>query len=102
MAFYIDGQLLSKYAVADLVRNPAALPQSVSHYSWQKESAQFDPAANRLTLVTYEEQTYTFDLTTGKVIHGAVPASRGLNHWWWLGGTASVLVVLWIIHRRTA
>ena len=65
VAFYKNGREIKQYTVRDLVAEPELLPQSVSHYEWEKEMS-FDATTNVLHLETHNGEKYDFDVTTGK------------------------------------
>ena len=60
-------KVIAEYAIEDLVDDESRLPRSVSHFSWiaQKE---FDAKSARLFIKTLDNNEYTFDLHTGKII----------------------------------
>ncbi|MCB1275268.1 hypothetical protein [Prosthecobacter sp.] len=82
VAFYKDGKLLKEYSTAELVRDKSKVVATVSHYFWQAPSPLDDSvtAAERLRLrlhLGYDNEfqihtidgwTYTFDVTSGKII----------------------------------
>jgi len=68
--FYEDGQLLRSYKVEDLLKSPDSAPHTTSyHVMWEHYKQRvFDDDNKILTVVTFEEKTISFDITTGKII----------------------------------
>lgn len=95
LAFYADGKQLQRYRVIDLVAEPQQLPHSVSHYLWLDDS-HFDEHAMTLTLRTLNKESYSFDVQTGQLIEGTLPA-RHQNLWILLGIAITVLLVLIVL-----
>lgn len=71
LSFYEDGHLVASYEVNDLVSDPESLPHSVSHYKWVLGSS-FDDAQGLLNVQTYNQETYIFDISTGKITYARV------------------------------
>ena len=78
LTFYKDGNLLTRYAVSDLVMAPEELPHSVSHYQWVLKHT-LDEARGLLTVETHNHEEYIFDVSTGKVISAVVPTVTAKN-----------------------
>jgi len=73
LGFFEDGILLRSYRIDELVRNMNVLTYSVTTAMWENWSARsFDTANNTLTIVTRDDITYVFDITTGEIIHNTV------------------------------
>jgi hypothetical protein len=74
LVFYRDGKPIQKYRLGDLVRNPANLSHSVSHFTWFFEDRGVPPVIRdgRLSLQTYELVRYEFDAATGRILHREV------------------------------
>jgi len=71
LVFYRDGKPIRKYRLGDLVRNPANISHSVSHFFWFFEESDPPPAVRngRLSLKTFELVRYEFDAATGQILH---------------------------------
>jgi hypothetical protein len=69
VAFYEKGKLLQQYYILELVRNPEALPCSISHFEWCKEVS-FDDKTGQFTIITLDNQKYVFDISSGEIIKG--------------------------------
>ncbi|HSJ02045.1 MAG: hypothetical protein ACAI34_00690 [Verrucomicrobium sp.] len=70
LAFYDRGKLLKEYQVKDLIKDPGSLVQTSSHYFWSPE-VQSKPdglTATSFYLVMGDGTTYTFDISTGKIL----------------------------------
>lgn len=72
LTFYEDGRRLTGYAVRNLVMDPEELPHSVSHYQWVLDSA-LDDVQGMLTVETYNNEKYVFDVSTGKIVSAIIP-----------------------------
>lgn len=60
------GQLIATYNLKDLVQDMELVRMSESTASWEQWQARiFDAENNTLTVVTVDDLTYTFDMTTG-------------------------------------
>lgn len=75
VAFYEEGRMLAHYSIQQLVRDPATLPHSVSHFEWLRDST-FDDTKGELRIETYNGESYTFNVKTGHVVHGTLVASN--------------------------
>lgn len=71
-SFFADGKLVKTYKVEDIVRDVAALPHSVSHFEWEKNTA-LDDAAGTFRVSTLEGGDFIFDLATGEIREGSKP-----------------------------
>ena len=71
-SFFADGKLLKTYKVEDIVRDVAALPHSVSHFEWKKDTVLYD-AAGTFSASTLEGGDFIFDLATGEIRGGRKP-----------------------------
>lgn len=70
LGFFENGVLLRSYRIDELVRNMEVVTYSVSMASWENSSARvFDSDNNTLTIVTLDDITYVFDITTGEIIY---------------------------------
>lgn len=69
LTFFANGKMLRSYQINDLVGfiDSFFLPRTVSHFTWEK-SRSLDDEKQTLTLVTLNEDTYMFDITTGEII----------------------------------
>lgn len=113
VAFYKNGKLLKRYPISDLINNPSNLPQSVSHFQWEKEVS-FDDTLNELTIITTEDNKYVFDVKFGEIITEVVsPITssapedtkeniiiRFLVPLLVLGGASIVAIVVWLWRRK--
>jgi hypothetical protein len=90
LGFYRDGRLLKEYRVGDLVQGE--LPRSVSHRWWQDSASLLD-GESRLVVTTSgaPKVTYTFDITTGRIIAKDVPGTSLLV--WCLVAFAMVTLI---------
>jgi len=75
LEFYAEGKLIKEYKVLDLVKDESKLDHTSAGTFWrqrfnegQPTTRVFDADKNTLTLTTIDEITYTFDITTGKII----------------------------------
>ncbi len=61
--------MLRSYQINELVGfiDSFSLPRTASHFRWEK-SRSLDDEKQTLTLVTLNEDTYVFDITTGEII----------------------------------
>lgn len=64
VAFYENGTLLKGYAIKDIIKNPDALPRTVSHFEWAKDVT-FDDGKSELRIATHDGQELVFDITSG-------------------------------------
>ena len=71
-SFFADGKLLKTYKVEDIVRDVAALPHTVSHFEWEKNTG-LDDAAGTFNASTLEGGDFIFDLATGEIREGRKP-----------------------------
>jgi len=67
IAFYDRGTLIKEYSIGDLIRKPAELPESVSHFSWSKKIS-YDDKNGKIGVTTQDGQVFTFDLN-GHILH---------------------------------
>jgi tetratricopeptide (TPR) repeat protein len=69
MAFRICKRenLIAEYKISDLVDDESRLPRSVSHFRWREETA-FDNKKATLFIKTLDNNEYTFDVRTGKIL----------------------------------
>lgn len=69
LGFFENGVLLRSYRIDELVRDMNVVIYSVTTASWENWSGRnFDTANNTLTIVTRDDITYIFDITTGEII----------------------------------
>jgi len=67
--FYMNGVLLKRYQVGEIIKNAAKLAFSATHVSWEKiEYREFNAKANILAITTKDNLVYNFDVTTGNVL----------------------------------
>lgn len=83
VAFYREGKLIKQYMVLDLLKDPAKVRSSVSHYFWRPDEGGDGPRPEladwdlSFTLQTVEAWEYVFDLKTGAIKRqGPVAAAR--------------------------
>jgi hypothetical protein len=62
IAFYDRGTLIKSYSIGDLIRKPAELPVSVSHFEWCKKGS-YNDKNGQINLTTYDGQNFMFDLS---------------------------------------
>jgi len=77
IAFYRGGDELSRFVVADLVRDSDLLERSISHYTWMKHGDDYPQLddESQFKLVTVENVMITFDIPTGSIVD-RVPLDR--------------------------
>jgi hypothetical protein len=98
VSFFANGKFIKSYSVRDLVDFPWLLPQSVSHFSWQrtlppasqadnvtfrllngsdaheeKQGVVIDNNAGRLKLATLNGEEFVFDLKSGGILQATRP-----------------------------
>jgi hypothetical protein len=71
-SFFADGKLVKTYKVEDIVRDVAALPHTVSHFEWEKNTG-LDDAAGAFNASTLDGGDFVFDLATGEIRDGRKP-----------------------------
>ena len=70
LGFFENGVLLRSYRIDKLVRDMNVVSYSVSTASWENWRGRvFDADNNTLTIVTLDDITYVFDITTGEIIY---------------------------------
>ena len=70
LGFFEDGVLLRSYRIDELVRDMNVVGYTVTTASWEDWSGRsFDVTNNTLTIVTRDDITYVFDITTGEIIY---------------------------------
>lgn len=80
-SFLRDGKLTKSYQVDDLIRYTSALPHSVSHFQWEKES-QLNNSTNSFEVITLEDGRFVFNLENGEIISQNkpfLPTKEGLT-----------------------
>lgn len=81
LGFFEDGVLLRSYRIDELVRNMNVVTYSVTMASWENWSGRnFDTVSNTLTIVTLDDITYVFDITTGEIIYDTVGDTPFIPH----------------------
>lgn len=68
IAFYDGGKQLATYSTLDVIRDPSRVQPSVSHYSFRKRVIGFDTTGTRFAIEMIDGVTWTFDVTTGRVV----------------------------------
>ena len=72
--FFSNGSLIKSYKTSKLVRIPMLLPWTSAGIFWlsdeccTEQKTIFNPITNELTITTYEEYVFVFDVATGKII----------------------------------
>ncbi|MDF2626762.1 MAG: hypothetical protein K0R39_593 [Symbiobacteriaceae bacterium] len=99
VVFYRNGKTTKTYRVRDLVRRPALLPQSVSHYAWHDEVS-FDADQRRLTVATIPGTTYVFDVTTGAIVSPGAARRMLVPVMMWTGAGLLAAGLLWVLVKR--
>jgi hypothetical protein len=67
LAFYDRGKDIQSYKISELVKDFSKLPHSVSHFQWSKQ-IDFNDQAGTLTIVTFDDQEYLFDVRSGTIL----------------------------------
>lgn len=67
LAFYSKGSEIKRYLIRDLIRDPAKVHPTVSHFFWM-ESHHFDDAGQVFHLKTVEGKSYSFSITNGELL----------------------------------
>ena len=81
LGFFENGVLLRSYRIDELVRNMNLVTYSVTTASWENWSGRnFDTVSNTLTIVTLDDITYVFDITTGEIIYDTVGDTPFIPH----------------------
>ncbi len=71
-SFFSDGNLLKRYTVNEIIRYQSALPQSVSHFQWEKNLSLVDD--NRtFEVTTLEDGSLTFSIENGELLSKKLP-----------------------------
>ena len=79
--FFENGVLLRVYRIDELVRNMNVVTYSVTTASWENwNERNFDASNNTLTIVTRDDITYVFDITTGEIIYDTVGDTPFIPH----------------------
>ncbi|MCA9402169.1 MAG: hypothetical protein KC897_00175 [Candidatus Omnitrophica bacterium] len=68
IAFYHRGQLIRSYSTKQLVKDPAQILPSMSHYYWSRRDPEFDTFRYLFKLKTIDNVEYTFDIKSGNII----------------------------------
>jgi len=61
VAFYNKGNLIKEYLIADLIKEPDKLQQTISHFMWRK-NVFYDDTVGQLRVETHDDQNIVFDL----------------------------------------
>lgn len=81
LGFFDNGVLLRSYRIDELVRNMNVVTYSVTTASWENWSGRnLDTVSNTLTIVTLDDITYVFDITTGEIIYDTVGDTPFIPH----------------------
>lgn len=76
ISFYKDGAVQKTYKVADLLDDISVAKISVSHIQWDiQNERRFDSDKNILSVAVLDGRNIEFDITTGKIIGGSLPAA---------------------------
>ena len=65
--FYANGNLIRRYDVLELVEDYSELRQTSTRVFW-KQQHNFDAENNILSVMTVDDITYMFDITTGEIM----------------------------------
>ena len=100
--FFENGVLLRSYRIDELVRDMTVVDYSVSMAFWEDWHGRvFDADNNTLTMVTRDNITYVFDITTGKIIHETPqPLWRNPLVWGFISALAATALVLMLRLRN--
>lgn len=60
-------KIIAEYSISDLIDDESRLPWTTSHFSWESEII-FDDKTSTLFVKTLDNNEYTFDVRTGKII----------------------------------
>ncbi|MDJ0904384.1 MAG: hypothetical protein QNI96_00080 [Woeseiaceae bacterium] len=72
VSFFANGELLKSYAVSDLVLAPWAMPHSISHFTWRKETS-IDDESLSYDVLTIHRESIRFDARTGEITRSFSP-----------------------------
>lgn len=72
VSFFARGELLKSYPVSDLVFASWAMPHSVSHFAWRKETS-IDDKSVSYNVLTIHRESIQFDARTGEIIESFSP-----------------------------
>ena len=72
VSFFASGELLKSYSVSDLVFASWAMPHSVSHFFWRKETTIDDEGLSYHVLTLHGERIH-FDARTGDIVRSFSP-----------------------------
>lgn len=78
LGFYDEGKLFKGYAIGDLIKEPASLPRSVSHFQWKKDQI-VDDERGQFVVTTNDGQRLIFDVHTGEVIGPSLKVAKPSN-----------------------
>ena len=78
--FFDNGILIKSYGVKDLINFPFMLPWTSAGVFWRHDGSRaldhqeiYNPETNELTITTYEQRVFVFDITTGRIIQSPIP-----------------------------
>jgi len=70
MGFFEDGVLIRSYRIDELVRDMSVVLFANPMVGWEwSHLRRFDVDSNRLTIVTRDDITYIFDITSGEIVY---------------------------------
>ncbi len=71
IAFYRRGELIKSYSPEDLVKDKAAIRNTVSHYFWLNKIGGFSPDTRYrfFTIITVDNIEYGFDIINGTIVY---------------------------------
>ena len=96
LGFFEDGVLLRAYRIDELVRDMSVVTYSVTMAMWEKwQGRNFNIANNTLTIVTRDDITYVFDITTGKIIYDTAGDTPFIQHAHPFAITGDEIIPLW-------
>jgi hypothetical protein len=103
ISFLADGKVLKTYTLRDLIPNPDALPQSMTHVLWMTDGI-VTKDGKRFVLSTHDSQQFVFELATGEIVSQRKAGIANFEGWksWLIGGlTVFVIVFLGVFGVRS-
>lgn len=81
LGFFENGALFRSYRIDELVRDMSVVTYTVTMAWWENWAYRyFDTTNNTLTIVTRDEITYIFDITTGEIIYDTAGDTPFIPH----------------------
>ena len=98
--FFANGSFVISYQVNDLLRNRFRMSPTSAGYTWMnRSSVEFDRQTNVLSLTTVDDNTITFDITTGNII-SQTRRSPNLEVIVFIGWAILFTIIIIVMHRR--